>query len=105
MLRNELNQAMGRNQPRSVLEVTYGCTSACRHCSVNAYLGNGAVMEYDTAKAAIRQAENLMMRYLLISGGESTLVRYLPNLVEFAKEHGMIVRVNTNGWKSNKGYG
>ncbi len=101
-----IDKRVGFVKNKLVLELTYACNSACHHCCANSYLPSKdiQVMDFDVAKATINQAKESGIDYLLISGGEPTLVDYLPELVEHGNNKDMEIRINTNGSKSDIEY-
>lgn len=106
MKSDNLDKILGRGRKRLVLELTYACNSACYNCSTNSHLkkAGSSYMNLDATRKAIDYALQYGIDYVLFTGGEPTLVSYLPTIVDYAHSKGMKTRVNTNGWKNNSQY-
>jgi radical SAM protein with 4Fe4S-binding SPASM domain len=83
------------------LEVTHRCNLSCKHCYIDAPLQDE--LSLDEFKDVLDQLAAAHTMYLLFTGGE-ILVR--PDFFEiafYAKEHGFIIMLLTNGTMVNPG--
>lgn len=82
-----------------VFAATFDCQCYCGACSSETFrrtFGN-RVMEKEKALARLAELAGLGVPRLHFTGGESTLVPYLPELVSFCARAGMTVFVESNG--------
>ncbi len=84
--------------PVVVWNCTRACNLLCKHCYCAAD-GGPAAGELTTAEAEafIDDLAQYRVPVLLFSGGEPTLRRDLPHLIEFARERGIRCTISTNG--------
>lgn len=80
------------------LYITERCQLRCGHCYMGDRLERGLVMPLDQAKDIIRYARELGGEYLTFLGGEPTLHRHLPAMVDYALSLGYTqIMINSNG--------
>lgn len=77
--------------------VTHKCNSNCIFCDTHdkKYHGIGD-MNLEIAKSLIRQLKDVGCQYIDFTGGEPTLNKNLPDMIDFAKELGIKTEVTTN---------
>ncbi len=82
------------------VQVTRSCNQACRFCS-NPPSG----LEIDLAEARRRVDDLVARRFdgVILTGGEPTLVPWLPELVAHAASRGLAPRIITNGQRLAEG--
>jgi len=80
---------------------TFACQCRCGACSSGGFreVFGDKVMERETALARLRELAALGVPRVHFTGGENTLVPFLPELVSAAAGAGMTVFVETNGFK------
>ena len=81
---------------RMDLALTYRCNNRCVHC----YNESGrALQELDCAqwKAVLERVWQAGIPHVVFTGGEPTLIPFLPELIRHAEALGMITGLNTNG--------
>jgi anaerobic magnesium-protoporphyrin IX monomethyl ester cyclase len=78
---------------------TFACQCRCGACSSGGFreLFRGKVMDREVALARVRELAALGVPRLHFTGGENTLVPFLPELVKEAAAAGMTVFVESNG--------
>lgn len=80
---------------------TFACTARCEGCEQRRQLHRAsrknALLTFEQSLELYRQAAALGVSELHLSGGEATLYRRLPELVEQGKRLGWFVSLNTNG--------
>lgn len=82
-----------------VLELTRNCNLGCRWCYASSqHKAGGETMSKDKAFKVVDILADSGIRQISITGGEPTLVTYLPELVERITSRGMIANLNTNGY-------
>ena len=83
-----------------MLELTYSCNFACRHCYVQDG-GKTEMMSLETAKYVIDQLKEVGVLKLTITGGEPTLHHQLPEIIEYARRNNMVTSLFTNASRIN----
>lgn len=78
------------------LRVTLKCNEECPFCNTVDYAEN-VVRDPAALRAAVERAPAMGARNLIITGGEPTLVKGLPEVVKQARSLGLKVVVQTNG--------
>lgn len=78
------------------LRVTLRCNEACPFCSA-ASAGDNLVTDRDLMHAAIDRAVELGAEVVVLTGGEPTLLPWLPELVQHIRQVGLRCRIETNG--------
>ncbi|MCX7704569.1 MAG: radical SAM protein, partial [Planctomycetota bacterium] len=72
------------------------CNNRCLHC----YVEEGRkkpTMLFERWKAALKKCWEIGVPHICFTGGEPTLVEFLPQLVEAAEDIGMVTGLLTNG--------
>lgn len=99
LFRYALKKIAGRSIPAYIdIGVTYKCQCDCVHCAAHAFLGDERE-ELNTSqfKDLIDQAHSLGILQVIFSGGEPLLREDMLELLRYAHEAGLIIRLNTNG--------
>jgi radical SAM protein with 4Fe4S-binding SPASM domain len=83
---------------RMDLALTYRCNNRCIHCynqpdRIREELGN------TQWKSVLDTTWNLGIPHVVFTGGEPTIIPFLPELVRYAENLGLITGLNTNGRK------
>lgn len=76
--------------------LSYDCNNDCLHC----YVEEGRKREsmaLERWKDAIRKCWDVGVPHICFTGGEPTVVDFLPELVEFAEDRGIVTGLLTNG--------
>jgi radical SAM protein with 4Fe4S-binding SPASM domain len=81
---------------RMDLALTYRCNNDCPHC-YNARERTFPGLDQNGWQHILDQIWNLAIPHVVFTGGEPTLIPYLPNLVAYAQNLGMVTGLNTNG--------
>ena len=89
---------------RMDIALTYQCNNDCFHC-YNDPNRNPSPLSFEQWKAVLDRVWELGIPHVVFTGGEPTLIENLIQLIEYAKQKGLIVGLNTNGRRlSNIGY-
>ncbi len=80
---------------RMDLALTYRCNNDCAHC-YNARERTFPSMTVDEWKKVIDTTWDLGIPHIVFTGGEPTLLDYLPELIAYAEANGQITGLNTN---------
>ncbi|MCJ7626640.1 MAG: radical SAM protein, partial [Anaerolineaceae bacterium] len=83
---------------RMDLALTYRCNNTCVHC-YNESDRLKRELDIDQWKKVLDRVWKLGIPHVVFTGGEPTLVQFLPELVTHAERLGMITGLNTNGRK------
>lgn len=86
------------------IEVTYRCPLTCIHCSSDAYPASPVEMSQHVCLEVIRQAKQLGLQELALSGGEPMLWRGLDEAVALASDLGIDTTLYTSGNIENVQY-
>ncbi len=79
------------------IAVTYRCQCRCVHCCAEALRGSGTTeLKTEELKSLIDQAEQMGVMQVVFSGGEPLLRKDIVELVRYAHDAGMMIRLNTN---------
>ncbi len=98
---NDLYNIIGSNKLHSCsIEITNTCSFRCNHCYVDK--STKKMMSFDMFKSIIDQLLELKCNSILITGGECTINSDFIKMYMYAKEHGMFVNINTNGFHFSK---
>jgi len=76
--------------------LTYECNNDCVHCYVEEGRKKES-MSLERWKDAIRKCWDVGVPHICFTGGEPTVVDFLPELVEFAEDKGIVTGLLTNG--------
>lgn len=80
------------------LYITERCQLRCGHCYMGDRLERGLQLPYEQATKIMRDCRRLGGQYITFLGGEPTLHRDLPRMVDYALEIGyQQVMINSNG--------
>lgn len=89
---------------RMDLALTYQCNNECAHC-YNARSRSFPELETKDWKHILQHLWDIGIPHICFTGGEATLRKDLPDLVEFASQLGQITGLLTNGRRiSDAGY-
>ena len=80
---------------RMDLALTYQCNNDCPHC-YNARERTFPSMSVDNWKKVIDKTWELGIPHIVFTGGEATLLDFLPALIAHAEANGQITGLNTN---------
>lgn len=83
---------------RMDLALTYRCDNNCSHC-YNARPRSMPSLGIEEWKQVVDRVWDLGIPHIVFTGGEPTLIPFLPELVAYAEEKGIITGLNTNGRK------
>ncbi|MCM8786420.1 MAG: PqqD family peptide modification chaperone, partial [Candidatus Omnitrophica bacterium] len=86
------------------IRLTNACNLKCRHCSVDAGYKLKDELNKEEIFDLIDQLYNMMVPSVTFTGGEPTLVNYLPELVKYTSYKPIKVYLMTNGFRVNKQY-
>jgi len=91
-----------------VIKPTLACTANCPTCAGRRQLYRSAKQHKQLAledwRRVLDEAKSLGAWQLTISGGEPTLYKQLPELIAHGKNHGWLVRLNSNGSLTDFGF-
>lgn len=89
---------------RMDIALTYQCNNDCFHC-YNDPNRKPSPLSLEQWKAVLDRVWEIGIPHIVFTGGEPTLVESLFALIEYAKQKGFIVGLNTNGRRlSDSGY-
>lgn len=83
---------------RMDLALTYACNNQCAHCYNEPGRGTRA-LSLNEWKKVLELLESAAIPHVVFTGGEPTVVPFLPDLVKYADHLGIIAGLNTNGRK------
>ncbi len=83
---------------RMDIALTYQCNNDCSHCYNARDRYFASLTEKDWYKV-IDKIWELSIPHIVFTGGEPTLCEYLPDLIQYAENKGIITGINTNGRK------
>ena len=83
---------------RMDLALTYGCNNCCAHCYNEPGRGKEA-LTLEQWKKVLDKLDKIAVPHVIFTGGEPTLVPFLPELVSYADQLGIVTGLNTNGRK------
>jgi MoaA/NifB/PqqE/SkfB family radical SAM enzyme len=93
----DLYDILNSNKIKSCsIEITNTCSFKCDHCYVEK--SRKQMMTFDTFKNIIDQLLDLNCNSILITGGECTLNPEFIKMYLYAKQKGMFVNINSNGF-------
>lgn len=81
---------------RMDIALTYRCQNSCLHCYNE---GERKVSELKEEEwyEVLKKLELIGIPHIVFTGGEPTLVPFLPKLVSYAENLGLVTGINTNG--------
>jgi len=83
---------------RMDIALTYQCNNDCTHC-YNARSRQFPSLSINEWYKVIDKIWELSIPHIVFTGGEPTLSEYLPDLIHYAENKGIITGINTNGRK------
>lgn len=87
---------------RAALILTGKCNFACPYCKP---LGErGHTMTLEEAQSRVQLMAERGLQELRLSGGEPTVLPWLPSLVAFSKSKGIRVAISSNGYANGRVY-
>ncbi len=81
---------------RMDLAISYACNNNCSHC-YNARPRNFPQLRLAQWKNVLDILWEIGVPHIVFTGGEPTLVSFLPDLIRHAEKNGQITGINTNG--------
>ncbi|MEW6457404.1 MAG: radical SAM protein [Acidobacteriota bacterium] len=86
------------------IRLTNACNSRCIHCSVDAGQRLKEELKKEEIFDLVDQIYRMMVPRVTFTGGEPTLVNYLPELIKYASNKPMKTHLMTNGYKIDESY-
>lgn len=83
---------------RMDIAITYQCNNDCTHC-YNARNRQFPQLSRSDWYKVIDKIWELGIPHIVFTGGEPTLCEFLPDLIQYAENKGIITGINTNGRK------
>ncbi|MCX7830319.1 MAG: radical SAM protein, partial [Acidobacteria bacterium] len=83
---------------RMDIALTYKCQNKCTHC-YNEEERKVEPVEKEQWFEILKKIESVGIPHIVFTGGEPSLVPYLPELIEYAENLGLVTGLNTNGRK------
>ena len=93
---NNVKKLNTYNNVRIFVELTNKCNLKCKHCYGGFASTNNANLNIDALKQMIDDASKNGVYQFDVTGGEPTLYPYLEELLEYAYNAGMLIRIFTN---------
>jgi radical SAM protein with 4Fe4S-binding SPASM domain len=91
-----------------VIKPTLSCTANCATCAYRRDLHKSVrkqeLLSFAHWEKVLADARSLGAWHLTISGGEPTLYRHLPDLIQIGASYGWLVRLNSNGSMTDRIY-
>lgn len=81
---------------RMDLALTYACNNDCAHC-YNVKQRHLKSLSIEEWKQVLQKVWDVGIPHVVFTGGEPTLVPYLPELIQHAEQLGLITGLNSNG--------
>lgn len=81
---------------RMDIALSYQCNNECTHC-YNARSRKFPSLSKNDWYKVIDKIWELSIPHIVFTGGEPTLCEYLPDLIQYAENKGIITGINTNG--------
>lgn len=81
---------------RMDIALTYGCNNNCAHCYNEPGRAKNA-LTFEQWKKVLDKLDEAAIPHVVFTGGEPTIVPYLPDLVRYADQLGIVSGLNTNG--------
>lgn len=95
--RRPVFSARARAPYKADLALTYACNNACAHCYNEPGRKSMASLSLPEWQRVLRKLATIGVPHLIFTGGEPTLVPFLPALVASAECLGLATGLNTNG--------
>lgn len=81
---------------RMDLALTYGCNNHCAHCYNEPGRGKNC-LDKDQWIRVLDKLNEIAIPHVVFTGGEPTILPYLPDLISYADQLGIVSGLNTNG--------
>ncbi len=81
---------------RMDIAITYQCNNDCTHC-YNARVRNFPHLSKQEWFSVIDKIWSLGIPHIVFTGGEPTIYKHLPELIQYTENKGIITGINTNG--------
>ena len=81
---------------RMDLALTYGCNNNCAHCYNEPGRGKQPLTP-EQWKQVLDKLDKIAIPHVVFTGGEPTILPFLPDLVSYADQLGIVSGLNTNG--------
>ena len=81
---------------RMDLALTYGCNNHCAHCYNEPGRARNT-LDFEQWKSVLDKVNEIAIPHVVFTGGEPTLLPYLPDLISYADSLGIVSGLNTNG--------
>lgn len=83
---------------RMDIALTYKCQNSCPHC-YNEPQRDIESLNKEQWFDVLKKIESLAIPHIVFTGGEPTLSPYLPELIQYSENLGLVTGLNTNGRK------
>ena len=89
----------GGGEPKSLwLQITSKCNMTCSYCYMNATRDSHEALTFEQIQDVFAKAKRLGVKTMLISGGEPTIVKRLPDILRSSRlDYGFKTALVTNG--------
>lgn len=84
---------------RMDVALTYKCQNRCSHCYNEPERKLASELTREQWFEVLKKCEAAAIPHIVFTGGEPTLVEFLPELVAYAEDLGLVTGINTNGRK------
>jgi len=82
---------------RMDLAITYACNNDCAHCYNVKRRALNRALSLEEWQETLKRIWDVGIPHVVFTGGEPTLVAFLPQLIQQAERLGLITGLNTNG--------
>lgn len=83
---------------RANIILTHNCNLRCKHCYIDAkYCKENYDEIFNNTRKLLEKLKDTSIKNVMFTGGECMIFSYLKDLIEYAKELGLIVTIFTNG--------
>ena len=82
------------------LELTHNCPLKCKHCFINA--GIGQTMSTEFLEKITREMVDIGVKSVQLTGGEPLVHPNIIQLIDFLNDAGIRINITTSGYYSNK---
>lgn len=80
------------------IEITLNCNSLCKHCYSRSGWNNRQFLDLETIKRVMKDLKEMGIMFFDLVGGEPLLHPNFFDIIEYAREIGLGLIVNTNGF-------
>lgn len=91
-----LKEGKNPSLQRLTVHLTNSCNFHCEYCNMNF---NSCFMDKSLAMKIVDDYVRMGGRIIHFTGGEPSIVPYIDELLSYAKSNGLVVSMNTNGYK------